>query len=335
MSYPLVTILSPTYNHEKYIGQCIDSVLIQTFQDWEMIILNDGSSDQTKDIAELYASKDKRIQVVNQKNVGVFNLGDTYNKGLKLARGKYIAILEGDDTWHENKLETQVSAMEADPEIVLCWSKADLVDSSNTEIYYTSPDVRDIPDDILNNIPTGSIIQLSLFNAWLPALTLLIRKQALDGTGGFIQSHGMPLVDFPTILALSLKGKFHFFNGVLGKWRIYATQTTKKHTVEIYEGMLKYLHEFLPQNNGLAEPVKEQIIKHYKGLCLIAHARSGRYKLIRKEFKSARHDYLRAITYPAKGRMLWRFRAVVGYVMSIAHLDVEWLAKLLGKKTYK
>ena len=77
------------------------------------------------------------------------------------------------------------------------------------------------------------------------------------------------------------------------------------------------------------------ILNHYDKLCLEAYARSGRYKLIRKEYKSARQDYIKAIRYPANGKMVWRLRALVGYAMSLFHLDVEWIAKILGKKTYK
>ena len=150
-----------------------------------------------------------------------------------------------------------------------------------------------------------------------------------------MQSHGMPLVDFPTILKLSLLGKFFFENRVLGSWRIYPTQTTKKHTVEIYRGMKEFLESHLIKVYPENPEAIQRIINHYRKLCLIAYARSGRYKLIRKEFKSARKDYLKAITYPVGGKMVWRLRAIVGYGLSLFHLDVEWLAQLIGKKTYK
>jgi len=334
MNMPLVSILSPTYNHQKYIEQCIASVQMQSYPDWEMIILNDGSTDGTQAVAEKMALKDPRIHVINQANVGVFRLAETYNKGLHLAKGKYIAILEGDDLWNQDKLSTQVEIMEKDPSIVLTWGKAELINADNTQSYYVSPEPKNIPTDLFNNIPAGSIIELSLFNAWLPALTIVIRKADLLDIGGF-QSRGMPLVDFPTILALSLRGKFFFQNNVLGKWRIYPTQTTKKYTVEIYRGMLNFLREHLSKVYTEFDPAKKKIIDHYNQLCLVAYARSGRYKLIRKEYKSARQDYVKAIGYPANGKMVWRLRALVGYAMSLFHMDVEWIAKILGKKTYK
>ena len=135
-------------------------------------------------------------------------------------------------------------------------------------------------------------------------------------------------------MELSLLGRFYFDNHLLGKWRIYSTQTTKKYPVEIYEGIRTYLHTFLPRVGSFGAAQKKDIQHHYDQLCLVAYARSGRYKLLRKEFKSARKDYLKAITYPVSGKPVWRVRALVGMSMSLLHLDVEWMAKLLGRKTY-
>ena len=99
---PLVSIITPTYNHEKYLAECINSVIGQTYADWEMIILNDGSTDRTLSTAASYQKSEGRIRVVNQENVGIFRLSETYNKGVGLSSGKYIAILEGDGLWRRS-----------------------------------------------------------------------------------------------------------------------------------------------------------------------------------------------------------------------------------------
>lgn len=335
MSLPLISIISPTYNHEKYIGKCIESVLQQDFSEWEMIILDDGSTDNTYAVALGYAEKDSRIRVLTQQNVGVFNLAETYNKGLSISTGKYIAVLEGDDLWNRDKLSKQFKLMENDPSIVLAWGKAMLVNENDTDVYYSSPQVDNMPLEHFNNIPAGSIIEIRTRDAWIPALTMLIRKDALVKIGGFIQTHNMPLVDVPTILYLSLLGRFHFENHVLGKWRIYPTQTTKKYTVEIYTGLNEFVKEFLPKIYSPSHPRFAAIIDYFEQLCLISYARSGRYNLVRKNYSVARKDYLKAISHVAKGKMTWRLRAAVGFMMSLLHLDVEWMARLLGRKTYK
>jgi len=88
---PLVSIITPTYNHEKYIGDCIKSVQNQIYTNWEMIVISDGSTDETLLIAQSFAEKDSRIRIFSQSNVGIFRLAETYNFALKQTRGTYIA----------------------------------------------------------------------------------------------------------------------------------------------------------------------------------------------------------------------------------------------------
>ena len=335
MPAPVVSILSPTYNHGPYIAQCIESVLAQSYPHWEMIILDDGSTDDTYTIAKTYAEKDERIKVFTQQNKGIFRLGETYNFGLEQSLGKYIAILEGDDTWEPNKLEIQVPVMENNPLVVLSWGLNALVNADNLQTISIQPNVTGVPENLLNNDPQGSVIELLLLNVWLPALTLFIRKDALMKIGGFLQSYGMPLVDFPTLLTLSKLGPFHFDPVVLGNWRIYSTQTTKKHTMEMTLGMKAFVYDWAKEALKGNDSKQKQIRKYFEERTLVAYARSGRYKLIRKEFKSARHDYLKAITYPSGMKLSWRLRALIGFTLSYFKTDVEWLAGLLGKTTYK
>ena len=119
MSAPLVSIITPTYNHEKYIGDCIRSAQDQTYTNWEMIIVDDGSTDNTFTIAQIAAASDDRIKVFTQKNVGIFRLGETYNFAFAQSKGEYIAVLEGDDVWLPEKLQWQVETMETNKNAVL------------------------------------------------------------------------------------------------------------------------------------------------------------------------------------------------------------------------
>ena len=96
----------------------------------------------------------------------------------------------------------------------------------------------------------------------------------------------------------------------------------------------EFVKELLPQIHWMSEEQKKRIYHYYDQLCLVAYARSGRYRLIRKEFKRSRKDYMKAIIYPVSGKGMWRLRSLIGLTMSFFHLDVEWIAKLLGKKTY-
>lgn len=110
---PKVTVLMPVYNAEKYLKEAIDSILNQTFKDFEFLIINDGSIDKSVDIIESY--NDFRIKLIhNDQNRGIIH---TLNKGLELAQGKYIARMDADDISLPNRLDKQVDFMEQNKEI--------------------------------------------------------------------------------------------------------------------------------------------------------------------------------------------------------------------------
>jgi glycosyltransferase involved in cell wall biosynthesis len=113
---PKVTVLMPVYNGEKFLGPAIDSILRQTWHDFEFLIIDDGSSDGSMDIARSY--DDPRIKIVqNTKNLGII---ETLNKGIAAATGCYIARMDSDDVSLPRRLEKQVAFMDSHPEIGLC-----------------------------------------------------------------------------------------------------------------------------------------------------------------------------------------------------------------------
>lgn len=114
-----VTVLMPVFNGEKYIQEAIDSVLRQSFQDFELLIVDDGSTDNTLALIRNY--KDKRIRLETRGHDFIGNL----NEGLRLARGKYVARMDADDIMHTERLQVQVRLMEKHPELTVCgtWMK--------------------------------------------------------------------------------------------------------------------------------------------------------------------------------------------------------------------
>jgi len=107
---PLVSIVTPSYNCEKYIASTIESVLNQTYSNFEMIIVDDISTDKTTDIIKKYQKKDKRIKLIVLDKKGGASIAR--NRAIKEAKGKYIAFLDSDDMWYEEKLEKQITWME-------------------------------------------------------------------------------------------------------------------------------------------------------------------------------------------------------------------------------
>jgi glycosyltransferase involved in cell wall biosynthesis len=119
----LVSVIIPAFNAANSIRQALNSVLAQTYRALEVIVVDDGSSDATGYIVEDFVKKDARVQLVRQDNAGV---GAARNKGIRLARGEYIAPLDADDIWFPKKLEKQVACMEQygwETGLVYCWSR--------------------------------------------------------------------------------------------------------------------------------------------------------------------------------------------------------------------
>ena len=125
---PLVSIITATYNDESYIENSIRSVLSQDFTDFEYIIINDGSVDNTKKIVQRLQKEDSRIRLINQQNKG---LVASLNRGINEARGKYIARIDGDDEWLPHKLKTQVDMLENDDELVLVGGGAEIINQDS------------------------------------------------------------------------------------------------------------------------------------------------------------------------------------------------------------
>lgn len=106
----LVSIVMPAYNCEKYVVEAINSILAQTYRNWELLVLDDGSKDDTLRIIEEFSQKDSRIKALpNGKNMGV---SATRNRGIELASGEWIAFLDSDDMWKPEKLEKQFEIVE-------------------------------------------------------------------------------------------------------------------------------------------------------------------------------------------------------------------------------
>lgn len=117
---PLVTVLMPVYNAEKYLSEAIDSILVQTYKNIEFLIINDGSTDRSESIILDYQSKNSKIVYV--KNETNIKLIETLNKGVRMANGKYIVRMDADDISKPSRIEKQVEYMETHPTVGVCGS---------------------------------------------------------------------------------------------------------------------------------------------------------------------------------------------------------------------
>lgn len=150
---PVVSVVMPVYNVEGYVADAVCSVLDQTYDNFELLIVDDGGSDASVDICRLFT--DPRVRIISQKNRG---LAGARNTGIRCAKGDYIAFLDSDDFWAANKLAVHVAHLERCNHVGVSYSGSVLIDEANTPIgVEQSPKLFDIrPEDVFLRNPVGN-----------------------------------------------------------------------------------------------------------------------------------------------------------------------------------
>jgi glycosyltransferase involved in cell wall biosynthesis len=219
---PRVAIIMTTYNHGAFIGEAVESVLAQTYSAWDLIVVDDGSTDETVEILGRYT--DPRIRVVGREHRGLQALAETYRTAMDLSDAPLLAILDGDDRWPRNKLELQVPDF-GDPAVVLSYGAGSLIDEHGLEYGLVDPS---FPPAARTNRPVGTILPSLLANNAILSATVVIRRSALEAVGGFWQPEGVSYVDHPTWLLLAMQGEFAYHATIVGCWRRYLGQWTTR-----------------------------------------------------------------------------------------------------------
>ncbi len=156
ISEDLVSIIMPAYNCGDYIGIALDSVIAQTYQNWEVIVVDDCSTDNTAEIVKNYMSKDPRIKYYRlDKNSGA---AVARNKAIELARGKYIAFLDSDDVWFPEKLSKQIGFMSQHGYTFTCTSYTKIDEQGNYLNRTIKARVKSNYNDILKRSPGNSTV---------------------------------------------------------------------------------------------------------------------------------------------------------------------------------
>ena len=172
---PKVSVIIPSYNTAQYIGETLDSVCVQTFNDYEVIVINDGSPDTAQLERALRPYRDV-ITYLKKPNGG---LSSARNFGIRASRGRYVALLDSDDVWEPDYLETQVAALDADPAIAVSYANALIFGDS-----------ADAGRDYMSVFPSeGEVTLQSLVNLECNVLvSALVRREMFDRVGLFDES---------------------------------------------------------------------------------------------------------------------------------------------------
>ena len=281
LSQPLVTVIMPVYNGARYVSEAIESILFQTYQTFELIIVNDGSNDDSKAVITPYL-KDLRIRYFEQCNAGV---AAARNAAIKESQGEFIGFLDQDDYWHINKLKIQVEYLKTHQDTSLVYSDYEILNEANNEIENVSK-IVDFDLSECDFVPLFSKNRIG-------ALTVLTYKRCILSSGQFDENlKGTD--DYELWLKIALQYKLVYQPVALATYRLHETNASRN--------VLKMLiFEAMALSN---------IIKNYRlsarllGRKTIKNRLYPLYKkigdlvvMVNKDRKSARSFYFKAFRY--------------------------------------
>jgi len=267
----LVSVVIPTYNRAHIIGRAIESALAQTYGDVQVIVADDGSSDNTRAVAEAYGP---RVTYVRQANAGV---SAARNLGIRHAQGEFIAFLDSDDVWHPWKIEAQMAALKRHPEAGLVWTDMSAVDESDRPIdarhlrvMYSAYQLVDI-ETTLRQVDTLAVLSAHVPAELLPAevregdlfsaillgnlihtSTVLFRRSWCEQTGGFDESFARAGEDYEFYIRLCSPGPVIFIDAPSTVYRIGAADqlTAPSMMLEIARNDLRAIQKWISQSGS-------------------------------------------------------------------------------------
>ncbi len=209
---PIVSVITPVFNGETWLEEALDSALAQTFPSLEIIVVNDGSTDDSLAIARARARDDGRIRIIDQANAG---LPTARNRAMKVARGAYLALLDADDAWLPDHLLLVMQAFERDPDLGLVHANIERVDADGALV--------DIPNRYWHE-HTDVFEALALRHEHVSCPTAVFSRLALDTVGGFDPRFtGLGCEDRDLWLRIAARFRIGFLDQVTARYRFHSS----------------------------------------------------------------------------------------------------------------
>lgn len=244
---PHFSVIIPTFNGEYFIAETIESVLNQTFTDFEIIIVNDGSTDNTSTILKKYQLKDPRIKVITIPNSG----GPTtpMNVGIMNTNGKYIAFLDHDDLWHPSKLEIVYSIFLQNPYIGFVGSNVTILNEKDTSVTNAYASTHN------HSIPRENILAGKYFNTFS---MLVIRRTTIEKVG-MLDTNFFIFADYEMIIRMTINDIPHIFlEQPLITYRVHQNNTSSllrsadRRIIDLEKILIKYEKYFKEHTKSLS-----------------------------------------------------------------------------------
>ena len=250
METPLVSIVMVNYNHEDFLKEAIDSVLQQTYKNWELIIVDDGSTDQSVDIIKGY--DDERIKPVFLSENG--HICQATNIGLKKVQGDLVARLDSDDIWRQDKLERQVDFFNKNPNSNVCFTKLDIIDENSNIINDKMADLYNLYNHRQKDQNNWLRFFFFIGNSLIQS-TMIYRKKVLEEIGYFnlayVQAH-----DLDFFIRLAKHYEFDFIEEPMCGYRRIETQNSSS----IPENDTRFFNEHMNMRMHFFDDMSDELL---------------------------------------------------------------------------
>lgn len=304
--FPKVGVVIAVYNSEKFVEEAIESILNQTYQDFEIIVVDDGSTDESADIIKSF--NDKRIIYMYQENQGH---ADAKNKGVLRSKGKYKAFLDSDDVWLPEKLEKQVAILDSNPEIALVYS----------DCYYADVRGKVMARAFKRAKPFRVAVFSQLFlSNFIPFSTVVVRKEIFEKVGLFNPKYFIA-PDYDLFLRIAKHFKIEYVDLPLAKYRIHKANISKNFILNSQE-TIEILDKFLGENPGIRRRLGTKVnSRFYEAHCSLARA----YQF-EKKFAESREEFITSAKYYPFG-----ITSYIGYLCSLLKIVIPNREKVLKR----
>lgn len=233
----VISVITPTYNRARFLPAAVASVLSQTFGDFELIIVDDGSEDNTPDVLKPFLA-DRRVRYVYQENQGQSH---ARNLALKQATGDFIAFLDSDDVWAPDKLEKQLAVFRANSEVDIVHGDEAIINEQGSVVS-------------LQNMRrySGRITRYLLADNSVSITTALVRRRCFDEMGGFDTSVGVA-DDYELWLRFSARYCYQYEPGIVASYRVMADQISSDKRRR-YAANERIIQQFLARYGEVLSP---------------------------------------------------------------------------------
>lgn len=290
---PTVSVVVPVYNGERYLKEALDSVFAQTFRDFEVICVDDGSNDGSTTILHEFHN---RVKVLQQPNAGQ---GAARNAGARIAKANYLAFLDQDDRWYPHKLEQQVAVLEREPDVVLVFCNSDRMDADG-HLLQVGATLAERASALAS--PLGRVLGEGLI---LPS-AMLVRREAFERAGMF-DPHLRGFEDFDLCARLRQQGRFVFLEESGMCYRLHKegfSSAGGQGVVQSRERFLRRMRELYAGHQAKQEIINLLLAECYSdwGMCEVRTGNGAEAR--RKLLRSLRHNPLKLRTYSRLFRSL-------------------------------